>query len=222
LAKRKLQRFAENETLSNVIQPSREELLEGFSLKGNWRKNHFKNENPIVLELGCGKGEYTVGLARKFPNKNFIGIDVKGARMWRGAKTSIEEGLGNASFLRIQIEMLEYCFAKNEVDEIWITFPDPQLKFKRARKRLTAPMFLDRYRKILKEEGVMHLKTDSAFLHGYTLGLIEILGYTVIRSTCNLYESDVVDDIRSIQTYYEAKYLEQGIPITYIRFQLNG
>jgi tRNA (guanine-N7-)-methyltransferase len=222
LAKRKLQRFAENETLSNVIQPSREELLEGFSLKGDWRKNHFKNENPIVLELGCGKGEYTVGLARKFPNKNFIGIDVKGARMWRGAKTSIEEGLGNASFLRIQIEMLEYCFAKNEVDEIWITFPDPQLKFKRARKRLTAPMFLDRYRKILKEEGVMHLKTDSAFLHGYTLGLIEILGYTVIRSTCNLYESDVVDDIRSIQTYYEAKYLEQGIPITYIRFQLNG
>jgi tRNA (guanine-N7-)-methyltransferase len=222
LAKRKLQRFAENETLSNVIQPSREELLEGFSLKGNWRKNHFKNENPIVLELGCGKGEYTVGLARKFPNKNFIGIDVKGARMWRGAKTSIEESLGNASFLRIQIEMLEYCFAKNEVDEIWITFPDPQLKFKRARKRLTAPMFLDRYRKILKEEGVMHLKTDSAFLHGYTLGLIEVLGYTVIRSTCNLYESDVVDDIRSIQTYYEAKYLEQGIPITYIRFQLNG
>lgn len=222
MAKRKLQRFAENETLSNVIQPSREELLEGFSLKGNWRKNHFKNENPIVLELGCGKGEYTVGLARKFPNKNFIGIDVKGARMWRGAKTSIEESLGNASFLRIQIEMLEYCFAKNEVDEIWITFPDPQLKFKRARKRLTAPMFLDRYRKILKEEGVMHLKTDSAFLHGYTLGLIEVLGYTVIRSTCNLYESDVVDDIRSIQTYYEAKYLEQGIPITYIRFQLNG
>ncbi|HAT65760.1 MAG TPA: tRNA (guanosine(46)-N7)-methyltransferase TrmB, partial [Flavobacteriaceae bacterium] len=167
-SKNKLKRFKENETFANVIQPSREVLLEkNFDLKGNWKKDFFKNDHPLVLELGCGKGEYSVNLAKEFPQKNFLGIDIKGARFWRGAKTALEEGLKNVGFLRTQIELIEHCFAENEVDEIWITFPDPQIKYKRTKHRLTNEEFLDKYRKVIRPKGVIHLKTDSEFMHGY-------------------------------------------------------
>ncbi len=142
MGKNKLKRFADNEKFENVYQPSRKELLDGFPLKGNWRKDVFKNENPIILELGCGKGEYSIGLAEAFPDKNFIGVDIKGARMWVGAKYAVEHQMKNVAFLRIQIQEIEHAFAENEIDEIWITFPDPQIKFRRKNLRLTAPSFL--------------------------------------------------------------------------------
>ena len=157
-SKNKLKRFKENETFNNVFQPSRADLVEGkYQLKGNWRQQFFKNANPLVLELGCGKGEYSVELAKKYPNKNFIGIDIKGARFWRGAKTAIEDAIENVAFLRTQIELIEYAFAENEVDEIWITFPDPQIKYKRTKHRMTNSEFLKRYKKVLKPEGVVNL-----------------------------------------------------------------
>ncbi|MBT8255699.1 MAG: tRNA (guanosine(46)-N7)-methyltransferase TrmB, partial [Bacteroidia bacterium] len=190
-SKNKLKRFKENETFSNVIQPSREELTKAkFKLKGKWNSEYFKNQHPLVLELGCGKGEYTVSLARKHPDKNFIGIDIKGARFWRGAKTALEEELNNVSFLRIQIELIDRCFARNEVDEIWITFPDPQMKYKRTKHRLTNSNFLDIYRTILKPAGIIHLKTDSEFMHGYTLGLLHGLGEEIEYAHHDVYGSE--------------------------------
>lgn len=221
-SKNKLKRFKENETFANVLQPNREDLLnETFSLKGNWAASLFGNNHPVVLELGCGKGEYTVDLARKYPDRNFVGIDIKGARLWRGAKTALEEGLPNVAFLRIQIELLEYCFASNEVDEIWITFPDPQIKFKRTKHRLTNQEFLDRYRKILKPNGFVHLKTDSEFMHGYTLGLLHGLGEEIAYAHHDIYGSTgAPEEVTGIQTFYESQYLEQGKKITYIRFKL--
>ena len=172
-SKNKLKRFEENKTFANVIQPSREEVLtDAFAYKGRWNELYFKNNHPIVLELGCGKGEYSVGLAKRHPEKNFIGIDIKGARFWRGAKTAIEENIANVAFLRTQIELIEKCFASGEVSEIWITFPDPQIKYKRTKHRLTNADFLARYERILAPDGYVHLKTDSEFMHGYTLGLL--------------------------------------------------
>ncbi len=169
-SKNKLKRFRENETFSNVIQPERDDVISGgFPLKGTWRSGFFKNENPIVLELGCGKGEYSVNLARRYPGKNFIGVDIKGARFWRGAKTALEEGLDNVAFLRTQIELIDLFFDRGEVDEIWITFPDPQIKYKRTKHRLTNAEFLGKYKTVLREGGFVHLKTDSEFMHGYTL-----------------------------------------------------
>ena len=222
-SKNKLKRFKENETFANVFQPTREELVnEGFSLKGNWNNQVFKNNNPLVLELGCGKGEYSVGLAQKYPNKNFIGIDIKGARFWRGAKTAIEENICNVAFLRTQIELIEYAFAENEVDEIWITFPDPQIKYKRTKHRLTNLEFLNRYKKILKADGVINLKTDSEFMHGYTLGLLHGLGHEVLYANHNVYKQEgSPEEVTGIQTFYESQYLEQNKPITYIRFKIN-
>ena len=222
-SKNKLKRFKENETFANVFQPTREELVnEGFSLKGNWNNQVFKNNNPLVLELGCGKGEYSVGLAQKYPNKNFIGIDIKGARFWRGAKTAIEENICNVAFLRTQIELIEYAFAENEVDEIWITFPDPQIKYKRTKHRLTNLEFLNRYKKILKPDGVINLKTDSEFMHGYTLGLLHGLGHEVLYANHNVYKQEgSPEEVTGIQTFYESQYLEQNKPITYIRFKIN-
>ena len=222
-SKNKLKRFKENETFANVFQPTREELVnEGFSLKGNWNNQVFKNNNPLVLELGCGKGEYSVGLAQKYPNKNFIGIDIKGARFWRGAKTAIEENICNVAFLRTQIELIEYVFAENEVDEIWITFPDPQIKYKRTKHRLTNLEFLNRYKKILKPDGVINLKTDSEFMHGYTLGLLHGLGHEVLYANHNVYKQEgSPEEVTGIQTFYESQYLEQNKPITYIRFKIN-
>ena len=164
MGKNKLVRFAENKTLPNVIQPTRDEAIKGFWLKGKWKKEYFKNENPIILELGCGKGEYSVNMAKSFPDKNFIGIDIKGARFWFGAKEAYASEIKNVAFLRTQIELIEYFFDTDEVDEIWITFPDPQIKYKRTKHRLTNPEFLNRYKKILKDDGIIHLKTDSEFL----------------------------------------------------------
>lgn len=222
-SKNKLKRFKENETFENVIQPKREELVGGtFNLKGLWNKNIFKNDHPIVLELGCGKGEYSIGLATKYPNKNFIGIDIKGARFWRGAKTAVEEGISNVAFLRTQIELIEYAFAKNEVDEIWITFPDPQIKYKRTKHRMTNSEFLERYKKILKPEGIVNLKTDSEFMHGYTLGLLHGAGHEVLYANHNVYKQEgSPEEVTAIQTFYESQYLEQNKPITYIRFKIK-
>lgn len=223
-SKNKLKRFKENETFGNVYQPSRADLLnETFDIKGHWRAHVFKNNAPIVLELGCGKGEYSVALARKYPHKNFIGIDIKGARLWRGAKTAFEEKISNVAFLRIQIELIEYAFAANEVDEIWITFPDPQIKYKRTKHRMTNQEFLERYQKILKPNGWINLKTDSEFMHGYTLGLLHGLGHDVVYANHDVYKNEgSPEEVTSVQTFYESQYLEQNKPITYIRFKFKG
>lgn len=223
MGKNKLKRFAENKTFDNVFQPKRDEMISGFELKGNWNKTVFKNNHPIVLELGCGKGEYTVALAEKYPDKNFIGIDIKGARFWRGAKTAIENNLPNAAFLRTQIELIDYAFSENEVSEIWITFPDPQIKYRRTKHRLTHPEFLNRYKKVLKKNGLMHLKTDSEFLHGYTHGILQLLGHPVLISSHDVYHPDnreLPEEITSVQTFYEKRFLEENKKITYIRFRL--
>lgn len=222
-SKNKLKRFKENETFDNVFQPSREEVTGGdFPLRGKWNNQYFTNENPIVLELGCGKGEYTIGLAKLFPNKNFIGIDVKGARFWRGAKTAVETGLNNVAFVRTQIELIDHIFQEQEVDEIWITFPDPQIKYKRTKHRMTNPEFLQLYKKILKPDGVVNLKTDSEFMHGYTLGLLQGLGHEILYANHNIYKNEGSPaEVIGIQTFYENQYLEVNKAITYIRFKIN-
>ena len=222
-SKNKLKRFKDNETFSNVIQPTREEVLnDSLKLKGNWKQNFFKNDNPIVLELGCGKGEYSVNLAKLFPNKNFLGIDIKGARFWRGAKTALEEKIANVGFLRTQIELVDLLFEENEVDEIWITFPDPQIKYKRTKHRMTNPDFLDKYKKILKPNGVVHLKTDSEYMHGYTLGLLQGLGLTIEYAHHDVYgTTNAPKEVTDIQTYYESQYLAVGKKITYLRFNFS-
>lgn len=221
-SKNKLKRFAENETFSNVIQPTREEVVNGFEFKGNWH-SFFKNDNPIVLELGCGKGEYTVGLAKLNTNKNYIGIDIKGARFWRGAKTALEENLDNVAFVRTQIELMDELFAKDEVSEIWITFPDPQIKYKRTKHRMTNEVFLKKYKNVLKPNGLIHLKTDSEFMHGYTLGLLHGLGHEVIYANHDVYKNEgSPNEVLKIQTFYENQYLERGKPITYIQFRMSN
>jgi len=220
-SKNKLKRFKDNESFPNVIQPTREEVVNNFFHKGKWH-SFFKNNNPIVLELGCGKGEYTLALAKKNPNKNFIGIDIKGARFWRGAKTALEEGLNNVAFIRTQIELIESIFDENEIDEIWITFPDPQIKYKRTKHRLTNQPFLKRYHKILKPEGFVNLKTDSEFMHGYTLGLLHGEGHEVIHASHDVYKlKSSPEEVTQTQTFYEKQYLEQNKAITYIKFRLN-
>ena len=222
-SKNKLKRFKENETFFNVHQPSRSELIQDqFKLKGCWNSEVFKNDHPLVLELGCGKGEYTVGLAERFPEKNFIGIDIKGARFWRGAKTAVEAELMNVAFLRIQIELIQHAFATDEVDEIWITFPDPQIKYKRTKHRMTNQEFLKKYQDILKPGGLVHLKTDSEFMHGYTLGLLQGLGFEINYANHDIYKNEGAPDaVTAIQTFYESQFLEQDKPITYIQFKLN-
>ncbi|MEC8830415.1 MAG: tRNA (guanosine(46)-N7)-methyltransferase TrmB, partial [Bacteroidota bacterium] len=218
-SKNKLKRFKENETFDHVFQPKRETLVENkFIFKGQWRQKFFKNKNPLVLELGCGKGEYAIGLAEKFPYKNYIGIDVKGARFWRGAKTAKENQLSNVAFVRAQIELIGFLFGANEVDEIWITFPDPQIKYKRGKHRLTNPDFLKRYKHILNQTGVVHLKTDSEYMHGYTLGLLQGLGHEIQYANHNVYQQEgSPDEVTEIQTFYEKTYLEKGKAITYLR-----
>ena len=220
-SKNKLKRFNQNLTFLNVIQPSREELIENkFPLKGNWRKDFFKNENPIVLELGCGKGEYSVYLAKENLDKNFIGIDLKGARLWAGAKESLILELTNVAFIRAQIELVSDLFSENEIDEIWITFPDPQIKHKRTKHRLTNPQFLAKYKNILKPEGFIHLKTDSEYMHGYTLGLLQGMGIEVEYAHHDLYTNPYAPkEASAVQTYYEKIYLEENKPITYLKFK---
>ncbi len=222
-SKNKLRRFNQNLTFPNVIQPTREELVENkFSLKGNWHKDFFKNKNPIVLELGCGKGEYSVYLAKEYQNKNFIGIDLKGARFWAGAKESLELELSNVAFIRAQIELVTDLFSENEIDEIWITFPDPQIKYKRTKHRLTNPQFLSKYNKILKPGGYVHLKTDSEYLHGYTLGLLQGMEIEVNYAHHDLYRNPYAPKQASaVQTYYEKIYLEENKSITYLKFKFH-
>jgi tRNA (guanine-N7-)-methyltransferase len=212
LGKDKLKRFAELETFTNVFQLNPVH-------KGNWNKNYFKNNQPIVLELGCGRGEYTVSLAKYFPVKNFIGIDIKGARIWRGAKTGMEENISNMAFLRIEIEQLEEHFSDKEVDEIWITFPDPQPQISRERKRLTSDSFLTMYKKVLSPNGIVHLKTDNDGLYAYTLEKIAELNLKLIKHTADLYKEEWLDDVLSIQTTYEKIYRDKGKNINYIQFQ---
>lgn len=216
MGKDKLRRFAEIETFANVYQ-----LDEGKALKGNWAKEHFKNANPVVLELACGKGEYSVNLARLFPEKNFIGVDYKGNRIWRGAKTAIEDGIKNVAFLRIQIENLLDYFAEGEIDEIWITFPDPQPQDSREKKRLTFPAFLNRYKLVLKPGGCVNLKTDNDQLYAYTNEKVEELGLSVHKNTNHLYTSEFTDEVLSIKTYYEKKYLLHDKNINYIQFSFE-
>lgn len=222
-SKNKLKRFKENESFENVVQPSREEIVSGeFQLKGNWATDFFKNDHPIVLELGCGKGEYAIALAEIFPEKNFLGIDIKGARFWKGAKTALENNLKNVGFLRSQIELVDKIFAENEIDEIWITFPDPQIKYKRTKHRMTNSDFLQKYKKILKPGGTVKLKTDSEFMHGYTLGLLHGEGHEVVQANHNVYKNEYSPKtVTGIQTFYEKQYLEQKKPITFVEFKIK-
>ncbi|MGI4803949.1 MAG: tRNA (guanosine(46)-N7)-methyltransferase TrmB [Janthinobacterium lividum] len=213
MGKDKLKRFAEISTFENVLQ-----LEEGHALKGNWNKIHFKNNHQLVLELACGKGEYAVEMARLHPEKNFIGVDYKGNRIWRGAKTALEENINNVAFLRIQIEQILDYFEPEEVSEIWITFPDPQPQVGRERKRLTSPRFLENYRNILQPGGFIHFKTDNDDLYNYTLEKITDLGMQLHIFTNDLYHSEYANDVLSIKTYYEKKYLQNNKNINYVKF----
>lgn len=216
MGKDKLRRFAEIETFSNVLQ-----LDEGKPYKGQWSKDFFKNDNPVVLELACGKGEYTVNLAVLFPDKNFIGIDYKGNRIWRGAKTALEDGVNNVAFIRMQIETLTEFFAKGEVDEIWITFPDPQPQLSREKKRLTSPRFLNMYIEVLKPGGCVNLKTDNDGFYEYTAEKIKELKLKEHVNTADLYQSEYADEVLSIKTYYEKKYLKDNKNINYLKFSFE-
>jgi len=220
VAKKKLVRFAEMNTFDHVVQAKFNEVFEkDYKLKGNWNRDFFRNNNPIILELGCGKGEYTVGLAKQNPEINFVGIDIKGARMWCGAKTAVDEGMKNVGFVRTRIDLINSFFAPGEVSEIWVTFPDPQPK--KYYKRLTSTRFLGYYQKFLKHNGFIHLKTDSKELHDYTKALVELNKLETEICTNDLYNSGIVDEVLSIRTYYEQKFLEKGKPITYIKFKLD-
>lgn len=218
MSRTKLKKFSKLNKMSHVIQPDREELLsDQFSIKGHWKKK-FKNNNPIILELGCGKGEYSVGLAKKYPENNYIGIDIKGARIYSGADLVRQEELKNVYFIRTQIEYISSLFSSEEIDEIWITFPDPQIKFNRRKKRLTHPSMLEKYKTILKRGGLIHLKTDSLFLHGYTLGVLTEGPYKVLHSTHDLYSKKNVDERLAIKTHYEKLFLENNHTITHLSF----
>ena len=209
-------------SFNNVIEPTVEEVYsKDYPLKGNWNNIIFKNENPVILELGCGKGEYTVGLAAIFPGNNYIGIDIKGARMWRGSKTAHETGILNASFLRTRIEFIKSFFVSNEVDEIWITFPDPHPKRRDAGKRLTSPFFLNTYRQILKDRGIIHLKTDNKDLWYYTKKIAERNNLETVISSDDFYSGEIRNDILSIRTHYEESFLKLGIKICYLAFRLE-
>ena len=227
MAKRKLQRFAAIASFKNVFQHiQHRKQIEDFVLKGQW-ENYFNNKNPIVLELGCGKGEYTIGLAEEYPNKNFIGIDLKGNRIWRGAQTALDNNMTNVAFLRMRIENIATAFSENEISEIWITFPDPQPQISREKKRLTAVPFLQEYSKFLHQNGVIHLKTDSNPLYQYTLNLVEKECYQLIQSTENLYEQSTanleepIKNTLAIKTFYEEKFSNLGFKICYLQFTLQ-
>jgi len=222
LGKDKLRRFAELNRFDRVFQPGMAEITDkDYRLKGKWKQEVFQNDNPLILELGCGKGEYTIGMARHFPGKNFIGVDIKGARMWKGAKASHDEKILNAAFLRTRIELISSFFGPDEVDEIWITFPDPQPTERRKKKRLSGSLFLSQYQGFLTDNGIVHLKTDSDLLYGYTLDLIKNNNQEILFSTSDLYHSDILDDILDIKTYYELKFLETGSNINYLKFRLK-
>jgi tRNA (guanine-N7-)-methyltransferase len=216
VGKDKLRKFFEIDTFPNVYQ-----LHLGKVMKGKWAVEHFKNDKPIVLELACGKGEYAVNLAKLFPEKNFIGVDLKGNRIWRGARTGVDEGIENLAFLRIQIEDILEFFAPSEIDEIWITFADPQPQESREKKRLTFPGFLEKYRVLLKPGGKVNLKTDNDGLYLYTSEKVEELNLVVHKNTNNLYQSDLVDEVLLIKTHYERIYLKHDKNINYIQFSFS-
>ncbi|MDC0004856.1 tRNA (guanosine(46)-N7)-methyltransferase TrmB [bacterium] len=229
MERKKLEHFAEMKMFPHAFEPELNEVFRtDYKMKGNWRKEFFKNDNPLVVEFGCGKGEYSVGMSRKFPDKNFIGVDIKGARMWRGAKTAEEEGLKNIAFLRTRIEFIEGCFAASEVDEIWITFPDPQMKDRREKKRLTGPLFIERYKQFLKPDGIIHLKTDSDFFYEFSAEECESNGYEVLFKTDNLYKEGIQNfdadfqEILNIKTHYEQIFTEKGHNIHYLKFRPNA
>lgn len=221
MGKNKLKKFGEMETFSNVFQYPYSVLMQQcFPLKGKWHSDFFGNGNPIVLELGCGKGEYTVGLAKRFPDRNFIGVDIKGARMWTGAKQAVADNMPNVAFVRTNIELIASFFAPGEVSEIWITFPDPQMK--KTNKRLTSVRFLNLYRRILEPGGIINLKTDSPFLYTYTRELVRLNGLPVEVDTDDLYTSGMADDILEIRTFYEQQWLARGLTIKYLRWRLDA
>jgi tRNA (guanine-N7-)-methyltransferase len=226
MAKRKLERFEEMKGMDWVIQPTMDEIKNDvFPLKGKWRTDFFKNDNPIIIELGCGKGEYSVGLGLKYPEKNYLGIDIKGARIWRGAKDVEENNMKNVGFIRTKIDFIQHFFEKDEVDEIWLTFSDPQKE--KPKKRLTASMFIDRYRKFLKPGGIIHLKTDSDLLFEFTLEEIKEHNFTMIESTWDVYgeyfENADTDtkEIMSIRTHYEKLFSDKGYDIKYCKFKID-
>lgn len=224
MGKNKLKKFAEMQVLPNVFQCSMREYNPEHpvaQMTGHWHERFFNNNNPITLELGCGHGDYTIGLARLHPDRNYIGIDIKGARIWHGAKEAHQEELSNVAFLRINIEMLPLFFAPDEVEEIWITFPDPQMK--KATKRLTSSYFMARYCKLLKLNGIIHLKTDSPFLYTYTRAMVEENKFAVISDSDNLYFPDSIGKYpaaQALQTHYERQWLDRGMTIKYIAWQL--
>ncbi len=223
MGKDKFRRFQENLTFECMVQPEFDEVFhKDHPLKGRWKQDFFKNDNPIVLELGCGRGEYTVALAEAFPDVNFIGVDIKGARMWRGAKTATEKGMKNAAFLRTRIEFISSLFAAGEVGGIWITFPDPQLAKNRVKKRLTAPAFLASYAGFLAPGADIHLKTDSRHLHDYTRAVAEHNGLEIKQAETDIYGTGAADELLSIKTTYEKRFLAEGLQITYLRFTLGG
>ena len=213
MGKDKLKRFAENLTFKCLVQPSFEDIFhKDHPLKGHWNRDFFANDRPIILELGCGKGEYTIALADRNPQYNYIGVDIKGARMWRGAKTATERGMDNVGFLRTRIEFIDSFFAEGEVSEIWITFPDPQLKTRRAKKRLTSPLFLEYYARFLREDGWINLKTDSQHLYEYTNEVIRRFGLPCEVSNRDIYGTGYADETLSVKTAYEARFLQMGLP----------
>ncbi len=221
MSKNKLRRFAAMATYPNVIEPKFEEVFcSDFRLKSRWKDEVFGNDHPLVLELGCGKGEYTVALARKYPAKNFIGVDIKGSRMWVGATDALQNNLSNVAFLRTRIEFITSSFASGEVSEIWITFPDPQPQQSRANKRLTSARFLQSYREILQPEGIIHLNTDSQSLFDYTCKVLKLNNLHVFTCTDDLYHSGYTDDILSVQTYYEKIFMDKGFTIKYLKFSI--
>ena len=221
--KNKLLRFAENKTFSNLIQLQYHEVVNGFKHKDNWSTNFFEKENELVLELGCGKGEYTVGLAGRNPNRNYIGVDIKGARLWKGLIAARENDLKNVAFIRTRINQVEFYFGKDEVSEIWITFPDPQPTRLKEKKRLTSPWFLHSYTKFLKPDGIIHLKTDNIIFFEYTLDIIKELGHELLYSTYDVYSTEMEDsELVQIQTYYEQIWLKHGTKIKYLKFKLKS
>lgn len=220
MAKHKLQRFAENETFGNLFQRSKYDCAGvEFPLKGRWREDYFHNDNPIVLELGCGKGEYTIAMAQRQPDRNYIGIDRKGARLWRGCKDALEMGMGNVAFLRITIDRIGYYFAPGEVDEIWVTFPDPQLKHER--RRLVSPRFVGYYREVMREGGgVLHLKTDSRELYEYVLETAPEQGWPVLSKVDDVYGEPCDAILKEVQTFYEKMWLSEGKRISYVSVKI--
>ncbi len=224
MAKNKLKKFAEINSFSNVIQPSAYYSISRFSYRGKWKEQFFRNQNPLILEIGCGKGEYSVGLARAMPDHNFIGLDIKGDRIWNGAREALDDGLYNVGFLRVRAEAINAFFGENEVSGIWLTFPDPHLRQSRSDKRLTSQRFLEKYRRLLAPGSPIHLKTDNESLFRYTLDVIRENQHSLVVKTEDLYNDHAMQDsfLKEIQTYYEKKFLAENKPIFYLQFVLNA